>query len=609
MLEEYTTTGEISLAERRTEVEALLNKLETDLPEGRDELNEYYAQNPEVLISILSLHRYLLHTDALTGLSNMIGAEKAYDGLKETVFEAENQETRVSLVAIAVDVNGFSKLNSGLSHDTGDLFLRNLAEALSRKFRDDSRSQQTVPNVDTRTMSVGMSDTAAIRSGGNEFIVILPLPVDSSLRPKDLESWRNDIINVFKVRIEEAFKIARQKTKVKLEEQALQKSVSSVENGINDEKILKKRRKEQQKKQQKKLTVIDDLSYSESLQVLEAKDLTDKSLNQIISILTKQLPARYSLSDIGASAVRFMHGLITPNSQADFEPPEILKTVYARRQRILYIEEELKNILARINSTRDIMEDKAFGGISISEQERELIIELDGLYKDAIDIDSVTGLKNRHWLERKLADIIGFDSSGTGLVETSTEKEDKSHYIKNYFFMIDMAHFGGVNEYNNSQTDAGDKILQKFSEILKDKCDALGREYGFIATAVKSGGDEFHIVLEGVDISLWLDESVDIENAEEKFKAILREEILEKAYIELVKFLELQPEMYPGLYLHTGKLTEIILPEKSTQNSSVGEIVRQLINLSEVQKDKSMFGDFIYNPTVLIYLGRKSLGK
>ena len=183
--------------------------------------------------------------------------------------------------------------------------------------------------------------------------------------------------------------------------------------------------------------------------------------------------------------------------------------------------------------------------------------------------------------------------------EPEENKETKDPYKKDYLLMIDMANFGGVNIYNNVKTKAGDIVLQKFSEILQAKCDSLGKTHGLKASVVRTGGDEFHIVLEGVDLRRWLDERIidvsdAIKDAESHFKAELKRQIVESAQKELKIFMSGQVQMYPSLALHTGELTEIKAPEGLAQGSDIKENVRGLINTSEVNKIKPYLGTIRY---------------
>lgn len=555
----------------RQAVEELLSNLEEKLPKDEGKLDDYYKNNPSKLIALLSLHRYLLHTDALTGLKTKIGAEEAFDRLKARVVGSREQDTGIQLVALVVDVNGFRNLNSGLTHDVGDSFLGNLSAELSLEFRDTSRPNITDSGVGRRSSTTNLDDTVVIRIKGNEFIVMLPVPTGSHLN-------HNDLILSFSGRVESAFARAQNRTIEYLEAHPTLIS--------NDENI----------------GVIENLSQSTSPGVYGADLLDGKDLGVIIDELTAKKGLVPSLDEIGAAAVRAAHELLSAlNSQKEegLKTQDLLQAVFDRRDRILAIEKELEDIIAIVKDTRDILEENDFKNLDLSQKQRNLIIELVELYKKAIDIDNVTGLKNRHWLERKLAGIIEGNSQESSLivdaVDTDQEhkgnKETKDPYIKDYLLMIDMAHFGGVNVYNNGETEAGDTILQKFSEILQSQCDSLGKTYGFKASAVRTGGDEFHIVLEGVDLRRWLDERIidvsdAIEDAESHFKAELNRQIVELAQKELKIFMRGQVEMYPSLALHTGELTEIRTPEGLAQGSDIKEKVRVLIITSEVKKNK-----------------------
>ena len=583
--------GEQTPAKTRQAVEERLRALEKKLPKDEGKLGEYYGDHPSELIAILALQRYLLLTDALTGLETKIGAEEAFERLKAKVVGSREQGTGIQLVALVVDVNGFRNLNSGLTHDVGDSLLRNLSEELSLEFRDTSRPNSGDYEVDRRSGTTNLDDTVAVRIKGNEFIVMLPVPTDSSLN-------HDDLFRSFSKRVDLAFARAQNRTKEYLK--AHPQLISNDENQV----------------------VIEKLSQSTNQGVYGADSLDGKDLGVIINELTAKKGLVPSLDEIGAAAVRSAHGILSAlnlQKEKGLKTQDLLQAVTDRKDRILAIEKELEDIIAIVKDTRDFLGENVFQNLDLSQEQRELIIELVELYKEAIDIDNVTGLKNRHWLERKLADIIRGNSQESSLVVDSVDieqepeenKETKDPYIKDYLLMIDMAHFGGVNIYNNDETKAGDIILQKFSEILQAKCDA----FGFKASAVRTGGDEFHIVLEGVDLRRWCDESIidvsdSIKRAESRFKTEVQRQIVESAQKELKIFISGQVEIYPSLALHTGELTEISAPEVLASGSDINETVRVLINKSEVNKVKPRLGTIRYLGSVgcsLLELARSAI--
>jgi diguanylate cyclase (GGDEF)-like protein len=86
--------------------------------------------------------------DALTGLHNRRMLEEC---LPKMIHECRQASRTLSILAI--DVDNFKTLNDSLGHATGDEFLRSIAQILRSGVRDGD---------------------AAIRCGGDEFIVLLP---------------------------------------------------------------------------------------------------------------------------------------------------------------------------------------------------------------------------------------------------------------------------------------------------------------------------------------------------------------------------------------------------------------------------------------------------
>ena len=90
---------------------------------------------------------YLATHDSLTQLPNR---HLLHDRLTQAISKAQRGDTQVAVLFI--DLDGFKKVNDGLGHAVGDLFLRDTAQRLSASIR----------KVDT-----------AARWGGDEFVVLL----------------------------------------------------------------------------------------------------------------------------------------------------------------------------------------------------------------------------------------------------------------------------------------------------------------------------------------------------------------------------------------------------------------------------------------------------
>ncbi len=91
---------------------------------------------------------YLAHHDTLTGLPNRT---LFHDRLQQTLAHARRHDHPFAVFFL--DLDGFKLINDTLGHDTGDLFLREIARRLTGCTRE--------------------SDTVA-RLGGDEFTIILP---------------------------------------------------------------------------------------------------------------------------------------------------------------------------------------------------------------------------------------------------------------------------------------------------------------------------------------------------------------------------------------------------------------------------------------------------
>jgi diguanylate cyclase (GGDEF)-like protein len=112
------------------------------------ELRQRVANRTSALERQMSSLRAQATRDALTGLYNRRMLEEC---LPKMVQECRAAKGELSILAI--DVDNFKPLNDSLGHATGDEFLRSIAQILRSGVRECD---------------------AAIRSGGDEFIILLP---------------------------------------------------------------------------------------------------------------------------------------------------------------------------------------------------------------------------------------------------------------------------------------------------------------------------------------------------------------------------------------------------------------------------------------------------
>jgi len=122
------------------------------------ELGQRVAHRTSALERQMSSLRVKATRDALTGLYNRRMLEECLPKMIQECREAGGE-----LSILAIDVDNFKPLNDTLGHAVGDEFLRSIAQILRSGIRECD---------------------AAIRSGGDEFIVLLPgcsLPAAQSL--------------------------------------------------------------------------------------------------------------------------------------------------------------------------------------------------------------------------------------------------------------------------------------------------------------------------------------------------------------------------------------------------------------------------------------------
>ncbi|QQS21177.1 MAG: GGDEF domain-containing protein [Candidatus Moraniibacteriota bacterium] len=106
------------------------------------------------------------------------------------------------------------------------------------------------------------------------------------------------------------------------------------------------------------------------------------------------------------------------------------------------------------------------------------------------DRDALTGLSNRHALERKLAELSERNKKRKKFERENpqTERRHEEHMEGEYSLMfVDLDHFKKIND--NFNHDAGDVTLQHVAHILKEN---VRQDDGFVA---RWGGEEFVLII------------------------------------------------------------------------------------------------------------------
>jgi diguanylate cyclase (GGDEF)-like protein len=126
-----------------------------------------------IAYSNAALYEQALHmgaTDPLTGLYNRYKLEEILDEwtTRETYRRSDDLNTQIALVMI--DVDNFKAINDTHGHRTGDRVLRHLARTLRSTLR---------------------SEDHLFRIGGDEFLAIIPVPKQSSIKAVELRLIQN----------------------------------------------------------------------------------------------------------------------------------------------------------------------------------------------------------------------------------------------------------------------------------------------------------------------------------------------------------------------------------------------------------------------------------
>ncbi len=129
------------------------------------EINE--LKNSEIGFQWLATH------DSLTSLANRFMLS---DRIEQAIFHARRNNTQFALLFI--DLNGFKKINDIAGHAMGDLYLKKVAQALTRNVRS--------------------SDTVA-RIGGDEFVVLL----DGITNPEEPEKVAAKLTEIIRMWVDE----------------------------------------------------------------------------------------------------------------------------------------------------------------------------------------------------------------------------------------------------------------------------------------------------------------------------------------------------------------------------------------------------------------------
>ncbi|MBP9820654.1 diguanylate cyclase [Candidatus Saccharibacteria bacterium] len=480
----------------------------------------------------LALLRHLYYTDSVTGLHNGRGLIEDLDRLRA-------QEECKNFTVFKINIGGFSNINSGFSHEFGDKFLKIFAEELQgiayrRVNVDDFGSD------DRREHSTTASDIVA-RIQGDEFALILP----NSITAERANKIRQDIIGAF------------DKAKKEFDKQ------------LN---YTKKPSPEGSKKEEETVTKPKDILALVTIKTADGsfESASEKSTEVLLSEVEDPVVAdanfdlRKLASEVRDAAVRTVHGLLRKDKPSNPENPNVAKL----GQDIEELEAQLKDLIAQVDF--DPMGD--YSKFAKVPYETPIQIEqLSEKYEEAINIDELTGLHNRHWLEEQI----------TGHLESLAKEEQDSDTMM--ILMIDMGRFSEVNELNSDEKTAGDRVLKRYAEILQTLSQKYSKDHNgnIEITPVRTGGDELHLLIkihnnQGSDFTP--------DKIYELSTSILNE-IIKPAEDSLRVYLKDSQTVYPNLTTHTGELTEITLADISGEDEfDIAERLRELTSLAEVSK-------------------------
>ncbi len=177
------TSADIELVSAiREEGAALLDKPAQDLTANELRLLLLAAEQKEVVEENESLKgrveelEAMVYTDVLTDMKNRRYLQALLDRDTAAVAQshAERRQTKdgdLCTAVLLIDLNGFKRINDDYGHGAGDKALQAVAEALRHTLRSEDNA-----------VALPASDSEQIRTGGDEFIVLL-----HNILPEDIE--------------------------------------------------------------------------------------------------------------------------------------------------------------------------------------------------------------------------------------------------------------------------------------------------------------------------------------------------------------------------------------------------------------------------------------
>ncbi|MDQ5953648.1 MAG: hypothetical protein QG647_384 [Patescibacteria group bacterium] len=459
-------------------------------------------------LKVLSLSRQVLHTDALTGLQNETGADESFADLLET------SKTENSIAFVSINISGFRIINSTLNHSAGDELLINFAKSVASIFRTNPAN----PMAERRGSSAGPNDNVSVRLRDNGFVVFFETDqgVDGTKLRASIEK-----------RLQIAF-----------------------DNALKDAKDLVGLTSTQD------IGSLDEVTVQSELSLLPVAELKSQgpTFQDVLGTITHPETRLSNTRNFGEQIVRAAHSLLA--SPKDTTEGSLSKKVRSRKDRIQYLEAQLMGN-TRTRHIFDSSFEPSFDTADASSSSEQgydddletKILELINLYHEAIDTDSTTGLKNRHWLEAEL---------GTLSQEyNESEDEPKSGYI----LMIDLTKFGDINKFNYDTMAAGDRTIEQFAEIINKKCIKFSKKYNCQIDAVRTGGDEFHLLITNIDpsnlVELFNSNQEDNLNLEKALVARINKDIIETTLSELKVLIKKSSTLHHTPGIHTGKLLNL----------------------------------------------------